>query len=47
MTTFEDLLQRGNLNCAHHTNIQGLVIELYKVNKSDNEQNISNMECKL
>ena len=34
MTTFEGLLQGGNLICAHHTNIQSLAIKSYKVNNN-------------
>ena len=32
MTSFEGLLQGGNLICADHTNIQSLAIKSYKVN---------------
>ena len=31
MTSFEGLLQGGNLICADHTNIQSLAIKSYKV----------------
>ena len=32
MTSFEGLLQGGNLICGDHTNIQSLAIKSYKVN---------------
>lgn len=32
MTSFEGLLQGGNLICTDHTNIQSLAIKSYKVN---------------
>ena len=42
----EELLQRDNLHCAHHRNIQRLATELYEIqnnfpSNSNSEQNIS------